>query len=212
MTKISDAQKSSSSASRVHWALLLTGLAALGWSFHNPFDRTLWYQEAGPALVGGIILVCTYRRFRMSTVSYSLLWFFSLILIYGGHYSYARTPLGNVFQEAFDLSRNHFDRFGHFFQGVMPALVGRELIVRTTPLKQGKWLFVLCCSLALSISACYEFIEWAAAVTSEAEDFVGSQGDIWDAHWDMLLALLGAITAQLALSRLQTRQIEQLTK
>jgi putative membrane protein len=138
--------------------------------------------------------------------------FHVLILVYGGYYSYARTPLGNWAMKTFDLSRNHYDRLGHFVQGFVPALVAREILVRRSPLRPGKWLFFLVSCVALAISACYEFVEWWTAVLGgqAATDFLGTQGDPWDTQWDMFLALIGAVTGQLLLARAQDRQLERL--
>lgn len=196
-----------------HLALLLSGLLYLIWSGIAPSGRFNWLMETGPAIIGGIVLLLTYRKHPLTTVSYLLIWFFSLILITGGHYTYAEVPIGNWFRDTFSLSRNHFDRFGHFFQGVIPAMVGRELLLRTSPLRPGKWLLVICTSIALAISACYELFEWQYAATfggEMANDFLGSQGDIWDAQKDMFLALGGAVASQLLLGRLQERQLKQL--
>ena len=194
----------------LHLFLLVSGVGALIWSAIKPYDYPTWIAEVLPAVVGGALFVIFYRRFRFSSVSYLFSWSFALILIVGGYYTYARVPIGNWFQDAFEMSRNHYDRFGHFFQGIVPALLGRELLIRTSPLRRGKWLFFICTCMALAVSAMYELVEWVAAVTSGAEDFLGSQGDIWDAQSDMLLALLGAIVAQIIFSRLQDRQIARI--
>jgi putative membrane protein len=167
-------------------------------------------MEVLPAMVGAAILVVIYPRFRFTTVSYAITWFFALILMIGGHYTYARVPIGDWARDAFGLSRNHFDRFGHFFQGVVPAVLGRELLLRTSTLRRGKWLFVLCIALALAISACYELWEWRYAVTfggTRADDFLGSQGDPWDAQEDMAMALLGAALATLIIAPIQDHQL-----
>jgi putative membrane protein len=129
----------------------------------------------------------------------------------GGHYTYAEVPIGNWARDAFHLSRNHFDRLGHFFQGVIPAMLTRELILRKTPLKRGKWQFTFCVSIALAISASYELFESQYAVTfggKQADDFLGSQGDIWDAQEDMFMALCGAVVSLVALSWVQDRRLE----
>jgi putative membrane protein len=130
----------------------------------------------------------------------------------GGHYAYARVPLGFWAQELFPLGRNHYDRLGHFVQGFVPALVAREILVRRSPLRPGKWLFFLVSCVALAISACYEFVEWWTAVLGgqAATDFLGTQGDPWDTQWDMFLALVGSIVGQLLLARTQNREIGRL--
>ncbi len=191
--------------------LLAAVLALLAWSGVGPYDRFLWFQEVAAVLIGVPILVATRRTFPLTPLAYALTAFFMAILIVGGHYSYARVPIGFTFQEAFDLSRNHYDRFGHFFQGVIPAVLTRELLLRKTPLQPGGWLFFLVLCVPLAVSASYELIEWLSAVLQGgAADFLGSQGDIWDAQWDMFLALLGALLFQVVLSRLHDRQMARL--
>ena len=194
-----------------HLTLLLTATAYFIWSGIAPNGRFNWFVETVPALIGGIILIATYRKHPLTSVSYTLVWLFSLILMTGGHYTYADVPIGNWFRDTFALSRNHFDRMGHFFQGIIPAILARELILRTSPLKPGKWMFVFCVSIALAISASYELFEWqyAAAFGGEmADDFLGSQGDVWDAQKDMFMALCGAIVSLLLLGNLQDRQLK----
>ncbi len=195
----------------IHKALLVTGIAFLVWSGIHPNGQFNWLMETLPAMIGGILMVASYKKFQFTTTSYVLVWFFSLILMTGGHYTYAEVPIGNWARDAFGLSRNHFDRMGHVFQGVIPAMVARELLLRTSPLKAGKWLFVLCVCVAVAISAAYELFEWQYAVMfggEQADDFLGSQGDIWDAQKDMFMALCGAVFAQLLLGPLQLRQME----
>jgi len=199
---------------RTHLILLVTFIAYFTWSGIAPAGRFNWLMETLPAMVGGLLLVINYKRFQLSTLSYILIWFFSLILMTGGHYTYADVPIGNWARDTFDLSRNHFDRFGHFFQGVIPAMLARELMLRTSGLTRGKWLFVTCTSIALAISALYELFEWRYAVTfggEAAADFLGSQGDVWDAQKDMWMALLGAILSQAILGKVQDRQIARIT-
>ena len=199
------------SAKPLHLFLLLSLAAVFLWSMIHPRQWDTWVMEVTPAVVGTAILLATYRRFRLTSVTYVMIWFFSIILIIGGHYTYAEMPLFNWLRDTYHLSRNHYDRFGHFFQGVTPALLARELLLRTSPLKRGKWLFFIVCCICLAISAGYELVEWGASVALQegAESFVGSQGDVWDAQKDMFLCLCGAIAAQLALGRLQDRQLEK---
>ena len=196
-----------------HVSLLLSAGACLIWSGIAPNGRFNWLMETLPAMVGGLLLLVTYRRFRFTTVVYVVAWIFALILMVGGHYTYAEVPIGNWVRDAFHLSRNHFDRMGHFFQGVIPAMFARELLVRTSPLRPGKWLFFLCICVAVAISAGYELFEWRYAVTfggQQADDFLGSQGDKWDAQSDMLMALIGSVTSLLLLGWLQDRQMRPL--
>jgi len=194
----------------LHMFLLLSGIVFLIWSGIHPNGRFNWLMESGPAILGAMILVAVYPRFRFTNTSYILIWIFSLILMTGGHYTYAEVPIGNWARDSFGLSRNHFDRLGHFFQGVIPAMLVRELLLRTSPLRPGKWLFVVSAFIALAISAAYELFEWQYAVLfggKQADDFLGSQGDIWDAQKDMFMALCGAMVSQLALGPLQFRQM-----
>lgn len=200
----------SDDTNRLHLALLLSGAAFLVWSGINPAGRFNWLMETIPAILGAIVLVAVYGRFRFTTTSYVLVWIFSLILMTGGHYTYAEVPVGNWTRDAFGLSRNHFDRLGHFFQGVIPAMLLREMLLRTSPLRPGKWLFAIAVCVALAISASYELFEWRYAVMfggKQADDFLGSQGDVWDAQQDMFMALCGAIVSQVVLGRLQLRQM-----
>jgi putative membrane protein len=199
-------------------ALLLLGLTllALVVSGIGPHDRTTWWLEVFPVVLGVPLLIATRRRFPLTPLLYVLLFVHALILMLGGHYTYARVPLGFWVQDLLDLGRNHYDRLGHFAQGFVPAILAREILLRRTPLRPGGWpggwLFFLVCSVCLAFSACYELFEWWAAVIggSAADDFLGTQGDVWDTQWDMFLALLGVITAQLFLARFHDRQLDRL--
>lgn len=173
-------------------------------------DRLTWFLETFPVMIALVILWQTYFRFPLTLLSYRLLAIFGFILIIGGYYSYAENPLFNWIQTEFDLERNHYDRLGHFFQGIVPAIVGRELLLRTSPLQRGKWLFAIVCAISLSISAFYELVEWWVAVLNEqaAEAFLGTQGDNWDTQWDMFLALTGSILAQVFLAKIHDRQLK----
>ena len=151
----------------------------------------------------------THKNFPLTRLLYWLILIHALILIYGGHYTYAKTPAGLWFQDLFDLARNHYDRLGHFAQGFVPAILARELLLRLTPLKRGGWLFYICVSLPLAFSAFFEMIEWWAALVwgGDADAFLATQGDIWDTQWDMFLAMLGAISAQILLAGLHDRHL-----
>ena len=175
-------------------------------------DRLTWFMETVPVMVAIPLLLVTHRRFPLTIISIRAISIFAFILIIGGFYTYAENPLFNWIQQEFDLARNHYDRLGHFIQGVVPALLSREILLRTSPLQRGKWLFFLVCSVSLAISACYEFVEWAAAVINAeaAEAFLGTQGDNWDTQWDMFLALNGSIFAQWVFARTQDRQLAEL--
>ena len=192
--------------------LLVIVLAALVASGIAPHDRGVWWAEVMPVLIALPILVASAHRFPLTPLAYGLIAFFALILILGGAHTYARVPIGFVVQDWFDLARNPYDRFGHFFQGVTPAILGRELLLRTSPLRPGKWLFSLVTLSCLGISALYELVEWASAElwAGGAVEFLGTQGDPWDAQADMLMALVGAMLAQGLLGRMHDRQLARL--
>jgi putative membrane protein len=157
-----------------------------------------WCLEVGPGLLEIAVLAAVYRRMPLSHFVYVAIFLHLQILIYGGYYTYAATPLGNWAKEAFHLSRNHYDRIGHVALGVVPSLLTREILLRCTPLRKGGWLFFLVCCVVLAFAAFWELLEWWTAVLvapDVGEAFLGSQGDVWDAQWDMLLALLGALVA-----------------
>jgi putative membrane protein len=201
-------------SSREPAILLAVGIVLLVVSGIGPYDRTTWVLEIFPIVLAIPALILTRARFPLTPLVYRLIFIHALILMLGGHYTYARVPLGFWVQDLLGLARNHYDRLGHFAQGFVPALVAREILLRTSPLHRGKWLFVLVTSVCLAISACYEFIEWWSAVIggSAATDFLGTQGDVWDTQWDMFLAFVGAMTAQLTLARVHDRQLVRLVR
>ncbi|WP_411748904.1 DUF2238 domain-containing protein [Serratia marcescens] len=187
-------------------------LAALIHSGIQPYDRTTWLMEVAPVLIVLPLLWLTHRRYPLTPLLYTLIFFHALILIFGGMYSYARVPLGFEVQQWLDLDRNPYDKLGHFFQGLVPALAAREILLRGGYVQGGKMLgFVVCC-IALAISALYELIEWWAALAlgQGADEFLGTQGDPWDTQSDMFCALLGAICGLLLFRRWQERQIVRL--
>jgi putative membrane protein len=188
--------------------LTLVG-GVLLWSAIAPNDRLTWLMEVIWVLAAIPLLVATRKRFPLTRLLYWLLAIHAVILIYGGQYTYAETPLGNWARDAFDLARNHYDRLGHFTQGFVPAILARELLLRLTPLRPGGWLFYLVCAACLSFSAFFEFIEWWAALImgGDADAYLATQGDVWDTQWDMFLALCGAILSQLLLTRRHDRQL-----
>lgn len=192
--------------------LLAIALIALVVSAVNPHDRLTWLLEVFPFFIAVAVMCATWRRFPLTPLLYRLILVHAVILFVGGHYTYAEVPFGHWLQELFDLSRNPYDRIGHFAQGFVPAILAREILLRRTPLVRGSWLFFLVASVCLAVSACYEFIEWWSALIlgQGADAFLGSQGDPWDTQWDMFTALLGALTAQISLSRYHDRQMEQL--
>jgi putative membrane protein len=195
-------------------SLLATAVLLLVLSGVSPRDYGTWFLEVAPILLAAPILFATGRRFPLTALTYRLIFLHALVLMLGGHYTYAEVPLGFWVQDLFDLSRNHYDRLGHLMQGFVPAIVAREVLLRTSPLRPGKWLFVLVTAVCLAISACYEFVEWWAAVLlgQGAEAFLGTQGDRWDTQWDMFLAFLGAMAAQLLLARRQDRELAALVR
>jgi putative membrane protein len=184
------------------------------WSGWHPKDRLTWVLEVFPVVLALPILLATRRRFPLTTLVYVLIAIHAVVLMIGGRYTYAEVPLFNSIRDAFQLSRNHYDRVGHFVQGFVPAMIAREVLLRKTPLRRGGWLFFLVLCVVLAISATYELVEWAAAIAngSKADAFLGTQGDPWDTQKDMALAAIGGIAAQLLLSRLHDRQLSRLTR
>lgn len=195
--------------------LILLGLLTLisvATLWDPPAGRTSWFLEVGPGLIGVAVLIATYRKFPMSRMVYLFVFLHILILIYGGVYTYAKTPLGNWAMEAFDLSRNHYDRVGHLALGIFPAFIIREVLLRRTPLERGGWLFFLINSVVLAIAAFWELLEWwttLVVASDTGQAFLGTQGDIWDAQWDMFLALVGSMIALPLLSRLHDRSMSK---
>jgi putative membrane protein len=186
-------------------ALLASGIA--------PYDRLTWLMEVLPVLIAAPVLVATRGRLPLTSLVYALIAVHGLILIYGGAYSYARTPLGFWLQEVLGLMRNPYDRIGHLAQGFVPAMVAREVLLRVFAISGRKVLFFLVVCVCLAISAFYELIEWWAAllIGADADEFLATQGDVWDTQWDMFLALVGAILAQLLLNRRHERQLARVT-
>jgi putative membrane protein len=189
--------------------MVAVALAAVVVSGVGPRDRATWWMEVAPVLIALPILAATRTRFPLTPLLYGLIALHACVLSLGGHYTYAEVPLGFWVRDALGLARNHYDRLGHLMQGFVPALVIREVLLRTSPLRPGRWLFTLVTATALAISAIYEFIEWWAAVLlgQGADAFLGTQGDPWDTQWDMFLAFVGAMLAQALLARLQDRQL-----
>lgn len=194
------------------WALLASTLAVLAWSGVAPTDRFTWFLEVLPVLIALPILLATAQRFPFTPLAYGLMAAHAVILMVGGHYTYAEMPLFNWLRDVLELSRNHYDRVGHIAQGFFPAIIAREILIRASPLKPGGWLFFLVTCFCLAFSAFYEMIEWWVALASgdQAVAFLATQGDVWDTQWDMFLALLGAIVSQLLLSNLHDRQLARM--
>ena len=187
-------------------------LAALVVSGLKPYDRATWWMEVAPILIAVPILWATRRRFPLSPLLLGLVALHACVLALGGHYTYAEVPLGFWVRDALGLARNHYDRLGHLMQGFVPALVIREVLLRTSPLRPGRWLTTLVTAMALAVSAVYELVEWWAAVLlgQGADAFLGSQGDPWDTQWDMFMAFIGAVLAQVSLPRVHDRELERL--
>ena len=187
----------------------LLALAISGW---RPYDRTTWLLEVAPVLIALPILIAMRRSFPLTTLLYVLIFAHALVLILGGAYTYARVPLGAWVQQAFDLSRNPYDKLGHFMQGFVPAMVAREILIRGDYARGRRMVGFLCICIALAISALYELVEWWAALAlgQGADEFLGTQGDPWDTQSDMFLALFGAAIALVALSPVHDRQLEAL--
>lgn len=191
------------------YGLVVAGLVASGLS---PYDRATWVLEVLPILIALPVLFASARGFPLTPLLHRLIFLHMVILIVGGHYTYARVPLGFWMEDALHFTRNHYDRIGHFAQGFVPAMIAREILLRCFPLKPGKMLFFIITCVCLAISAAYELLEWAAAVTmgQAADEFLGTQGDPWDTQTDMAMALIGATFAQLMCARLHDRQLKAL--
>jgi putative membrane protein len=175
----------------------------------HPEDRLTWWMEVAPVLMGLPILLATYRSFPLTPLLYRLLFLHAVILIVGGHYTYARVPLGFWVADLFDLTRNHYDRLGHFAQGFVPAILAREILIRRSPLQGSRWLPVFVVSACLAFSAFFEMFEWWSALIlgADATAYLATQGDPWDTQWDMFLALVGAVAALILLSRRHDREL-----
>ncbi len=191
------------------WVLIFT--SCLVWSAYHPKDPLTWWLEVLPALVGALLMGITYRRFTFTRLVYGLALIHCIILMVGGHYTYAEVPFFDTLGSYFDWQRNNYDKLGHFAQGFVPAMVVREIVVRNHLIFGRLWQFIFVTSFCLAFSAFYELIEWWVAVaTGEgAEAFLGTQGYAWDTQSDMAFALIGAVTALLLLSGIHNRQIEQ---
>jgi len=191
--------------------LLILGIALLALTSIHPHDYATWWMETAPIFIALPILVVTYKTYTLTPLLYRLLFLHAVILMVGGHYTYAEVPLGFWMEDWFGFARNNYDKIGHLAQGFIPAMLFRELLLRSSPLKQGKLLFTLVVASCLAVSASYELIEWAAAemMGQGADAFLGTQGYAWDTQSDMLMALIGAIVAQVVLGKVQDRQLLQ---
>lgn len=213
-SQVTQAQSSSMHQQRtpILIAASIVLIAILALSGIRPYDRPTWLLEVLPVIIALPLLWFSYRRFPLTTLLYVCIFAHALVLILGGTYTYARVPLGFELAEILGLTRNPYDKIGHFFQGLVPALVAREILLRGAYLKRGAMLSFIVLCIVLAVSASYELIEWATALLfgDGSVDFLGTQGDPWDAQSDMLLALIGAIAALVLFSRMQDRQIEAL--
>jgi len=183
------------------------------WSGINPHDsRLTWVLETAPFMIALPILLLTYKRFQLTYFVYTIIAIHAIVLMLGGHYSYAKVPLGFWMEDWFGWTRNNYDKIGHFMQGFGPVLYARELLIRTSPLKPGKWLNVITVSIALAISAIYEIIEWLSSLSNptDTEAFLGTQGYIWDTQTDMFMCFVGAFVALLFFSKLHNRYLDRL--
>ena len=185
------------------------------WSGINPNDQFTWFLEVAPALIGFVLILLTYKSFPLTPLLYTLVLIHMIVLMVGGHYTYAEVPLFDWIKEVLEQSRNNYDKVGHFAQGFIPAILAREILLRKEIVSASKlWLNYIIVSIVLAFSAFYELIEWWVALASgeDAEAFLGTQGYIWDTQSDMMYALIGAVTALLLLSRLHDRQLEKVMK
>lgn len=175
-------------------------------------DYIIWILEVIPVIIGAFIVYGTRNRFPLTPLTSLFIGIHSIILCIGGHYTYAHVPFGFWIQDLFGFARNHYDRIGHFAQGFVPAIIAREILIRNKVVNGKKWLFYIVFSICLSISAFYEFIEWWIAIGtgSAADEFLATQGDVWDTQWDMFLASIGAIAAQLLFNKVHVKQLTAL--
>lgn len=200
---------------KIHLTLLAIILIVFTWSVIKPSSYLDWLAEVSPGVVAITVVVCIYHKFRFTTFSYIIIALLSILTFIGGHYTYSEVPLFNWLKEEFHLQRNHYDRFGHFFKGLL-AIVIREILLRKTQLTKGAWLTGITISILLAIAAFYEIIEWLSTRISKGskgtKDFLGMQGDRWDAQWDMFLALLGTILTLLFFTKLHDKYLKRLNK
>jgi len=195
---------------KVLWLVIF--FTVLIWSAINPKDYFTWFLEVVPALIGLVVMVFTYKKFPLTPLLYTLILLHSIVLMVGGHYTYAEVPLFDTIKELFDLERNNYDKVGHFMQGFVPAMVAREIFVRKGVVNGKGWMNFLIVCFVLAFSAFYELIEWAVAVSSGegAEAFLGTQGYVWDTQSDMAWALFGSTVALLLLSKFHDKQLKKL--
>ena len=196
---------------RHHWLLMATLVVALAVSAIRPYDMATWWLEVLPVFIALVLLFAARERFPLTPLLLVLVFVHALVLIVGGHYTYARVPAGFWVQDLMGFERNYYDRLGHFLQGFEPALLAREILLRRQVVRRGGWLVLFVMSITLAFSAFYELIEWCVALVSEeaADSFLGTQGDVWDTQWDMFMCLVGAGSALLLLSPWHDRQLRR---
>ena len=202
----------SNNPKKIHVLLLCIVAIVFIWSIIKPKSYLDWLAEVSPATIILLILIATYKKFRFTTLSYFIIAFLSILTFIGGHYTYSEVPLFNWIKDEFHFKRNNYDRFGHFFKG-LGAIVVREILLSFTPLKKGAWLSSITVSIVLAVAALYEIVEWLSTKVAKgsqtSKDFLGMQGDKWDAQWDMSLALLGAILTVIFLTKWHTKQLQK---
>ena len=195
---------------KVNLFQLLIFLGVLMWSGIKPYDTFTWMLEVAPAVIGAVVLVTTYKKFPLTPLTYWLVLIHAIILIIGGHYTYARVPFFNWLKDIFELERNNYDKLGHFVQGFTPAVIAREILLRKSVVSKGKWLFFIVISICMAISAFYELLEWwvALATGTGSNEFLGTQGYIWDTQSDMFYCLIGAFLSLIFFRKLHDRELE----
>lgn len=195
-----------------YWILIILFLLGLVLSGIHPHDYFTWLLEVFPAIIGLIVLLLTFKRFKFSDLTYFLILAHCYILFIGGHYTYAEVPLFDWIKDTFEQSRNNYDKVGHFAQGFVPAMIVRELFVRKEIVKHKSWLSFLTVCVCIAISVFYEFLEWLVAIIigESADSFLGTQGYVWDTQSDMLYATIGALCMVIFISKIQDKQIEKM--
>ena len=193
-------------------AWILTFSIVLIWSAINPADYFTWFLEVLPAIIGFAVLAVTYKTFRLTNLAYLLILIHCIILMIGGHYTYAEVPLFDWLRDYFELERNNYDKVGHLAQGFIPGIIAREILIRKSVVNGATWLHFLVVCFCLALSAFYELIEWCVAIASgeSAEAFLGTQGYVWDTQSDMALALIGVLISLIFLSNIHDRQLQEL--
>lgn len=193
---------------------LLTVIGIMLWSFYQPKEMFTWWLEVLPVFLALAVLAATYSKFRFTNFVYLMITLHCAVLLIGAHYTYAEVPLFNEMRGHYGVVRNHYDRLGHFVQGFVPALIARELLLRTSPLKAGKWLFAIILLSCLGISASYEIIEALVSINTgeKADAFLGTQGDIWDTQKDIMMAGIGALAALLLFSGVHDEALKKVVK